>query len=192
MYLDDATSVQKHGVTSARREYKGEYAMILTCIAHMCSTCGLSWTNHVFTTSRHNDGIFNPSSSLSYDLPLRVIFRSSWESRARVQPYADTHLLRVKRRDPKRSRGSAGRMETPACVHKHVREPLCKFLNTTGPYIHTATRVGVRKIKLVFATNVSRLKRPLGSNKRRRTSRANNCHERSARPCVRLSFEPEC
>lgn len=43
----------------------------------------------------------------------------------------------------------------PLCVHKHVREPLCKFLNTTGPYIHAATCVGVRKIKLVFATNVS-------------------------------------
>lgn len=159
----------------------------------MCSACGLSWTNHIFTTSRHNDGIFNPSSSLSCDLPLRVIFRSSWEPLARSALRGHAPLaLETARRDPKRSRGSAGRMETPACVHKHVREPLCKFLNTTGPYIHTATRVGVRKIKLVFATNVSRLKRPLGSNKRRRTSRANNCHERSARPCVRLSFEPEC
>lgn len=54
-------------------------------------------------------------------------------------------------------RGLAGKMETPACVHKHVREPLCKFLNTMGPYILRLCRGAKNKISI--ATNVSWLKR---------------------------------
>lgn len=183
----------KSGVTATRRKYKGEYTTILTCIAR-ARTYSVVYPGQITYLRRLGTMTgFLILRARSRAICLPALYFVHRESRARLAlrghaPFAPETAWR----DPKRSRGSAGRMETPACVHKHVREPLCKFLNTTGPYIHTATRVGVRKIKLVFATNVSRLKRPLGSNKRRRTSRANNCHKRSARPCVRLSFESEC
>lgn len=77
-------------------------------------------------------------------------------------------------------------METPACVHKHVRELLCKFLNTMGPYILRLRRGAKNKISI--ATNVSQLQRARGSDIRvERAARVTA--EGSARPCVRLSFE---
>lgn len=80
-----------------------------------------------------------------------------------------------------------GRTEIPECVHKHVREPLCKFLNTMGLYILRLCRGAKNKISI--ATNVSRLKRPLGLDICvERAARVTA--ERSTRPCVRLSFEP--
>lgn len=89
----------------------------------------------------------------------------------------------------KGARGLARRMETPVCVHKHVREPLCKFLNTMGPYILRLCQGAKNKISI--ATNVSRLKRPLGSDIRvERVARVTA--EESTRPCVRLNFEPRC
>lgn len=79
-----------------------------------------------------------------------------------------------------RGPGVVGRMETPACVHKHVKEPLCKFLNTMGLYILRLRRGAKNKISI--ATNVSRLKRPFGSDARR-TSRASNCRGISSAVC---------
>lgn len=96
-----------------------------------------------------------------------------------------TSLTRTAWRGSKRARGLAGRMGTPVCVHKHVREPLCKFLNTMGLYILRLCQGAKNKISI--ATNVSRLKRPLGSDIRVEAARVTA--EGSARPCVRLNFE---
>lgn len=129
-----------------------------------------SRTNRIFTTSQHNNWIFNPSSSTSRRLiarrldrqSFRVIFRSPWEPRmySRVRRTRTSHASGATR--AKMVSGLAGRMETPVCVHKHVRELLCKFLNTTGPYILRLRRGAKNKISI--ATNVSRLKRPLSLN----------------------------
>jgi len=118
-------------------------------------------------TSRRMMAFLIPRARLRGMIPLPVVSHYILSSARAARAFTLGGLARLTRTASQGSKGAwglAGRTETPACVHKHVKEPLCKFLNTMGPYILRLRRDAKNKISI--ATNVSWLKRPLGSNTR--------------------------
>lgn len=87
------------------------------------------------------EGFFNPwGGPAPEDLaPWLLATRYISSSRRRETKRIRTASVRLRHARASNGPTASGRgVGRATCVHKHVKEPLCKFLNTTGPYIQPA------------------------------------------------------